>query len=166
MNKQQALLLALVISVGVNLLVLGVVLGRQGLRPPEPPPAEWATRSLDDATRLLVRQRMNTDRDRIRPLRAEVGEALAAVRRAAVAEQFDAVALEESLETMREVRTRYEALVHEGLVSVATQLPREQRLALLRAALEHRRGGKRGGHSVAEETPGIKKPPSPGGDRR
>ena len=166
MNKQHALLLALLVSVAVNLLVLGVVLGRQGQRPPEPPPAEWATRHLDDSARRLVRQRMSADRGRIRPLRADVGEALAEVRRAAVAEEFDAVALEDALENMRDARARYEAFLHRGLVSVAAQLPREQRLALLRAALEPRRDNKRGGRSKAEETPGIKKPSSPDGDSR
>ncbi len=167
MNKQHALLLALLVSVAVNLLILGYALGRQGQRLQEPPPAEWAVRRLDDSSRRLVRQRMAADAKRIRPLRADVARALGNVRRAAVADEFDPEALDRALAHMREVRTRYESVVHEGLVSVASELPREQRLALLRAALEHRVGAKRGAQRApADQTPGIKKPSSPDGRSR
>lgn len=167
MNKQHALLLALLVSVAVNLVILGYALGRQGQHLQQPPPAEWAVRRLDDSSRRLVRQRMAADAKRIRPLRADVARALGGVRRAAVADEFDSEALDRALAHMRDVRTRYESVIHEGLVAVASELPRDQRLALLRAALEHRAGAERGAQRpTVNKTPGIKKPSSPDGRSR
>jgi uncharacterized membrane protein len=58
------------------------------------------------------------------------------VRRAVAAEDYDPQALALALEQSREVTERYQALIHKNLVEVSTELPREERIALARAALQ------------------------------
>ncbi len=156
MSKQNLLLLVLIVSVSVNLLVAGVVIGRAGVkRPPEPPPAAWAAEQLDPATRQLVRRRMGEQMQTVRPLREEMRAATRDIRRAVSAEPYDPVAMADALARLRDVKGRYEALIHDSFAELSADLPKRQRVALLRAALERRMQGQPGAQT--------KRPLSPGG---
>jgi uncharacterized membrane protein len=144
MNKSTALLAALIVSVGINLLIAGVFLGRMGMPRNEPPPAAWTARDLSPETRGLVRDRMREQLPRVRPLRREMREAQGAVRAAVLAEDFDPAALRAALANLREVGNRYEEFIHENLAEVAASLSPQEREALVQAALERRGGGDRG----------------------
>ena len=144
MTRQNALLVALLVSVAINLLIAGVVLGRLGAPHREPPPAAWAARELGPETRGLVRERMREQLPQVRPLRREMGEAQRAVRAAVTAEDFDPEALRAALARLREAGNRYEQFIHENLADLAASLSPQERGALVRAALERRGGGDRG----------------------
>ncbi len=136
MNRRTVLLAALTVSLALNLLIAGIFIGRMGGRPHGPPPGAWAARDLSPETRRIVRDHMRRDIASVRPLRAEMVEARAAVRRVVLDEAFDAQALRAALAQVRAVGDRYEELLHENLVEVAGQLPAEERAALVRAALD------------------------------
>lgn len=137
MSRQNALILALLVSLSINLLIAGFVLGRSGGGPrPEPPPMGWVARELDKETRTMVRKRMREQLPVIRPLRQEMGRAMADVRKAVVARDYDAQALAEALARVRELSDRYQTFMHENLVEISQDLPRDQRIAISRAILE------------------------------
>ena len=142
MSKRHVLVLALLLSVSVNLLVAGVVLGRIGRPPQAPPPMDWAGREMDAQTRDLLRSRLREQQDAFRPLRREMVRATAAVRAAISADDFDPEVLAAALAQLRDVTGRYQQLVHENLVKVSADLPREQRMALAQAALQRHQGGR------------------------
>ncbi len=156
MNKQSLVLLALIVSVSVNLLIAGVVIGRAGSkRPPEPPPAAWAAETLESSTRQMVRRRMAAQTQAVQPLREEMRAAHQDIRRAVSAEPYDPAAMAEALRRLRDVKSRYEALIHENFAELSADLPKHQRVALLRAAMQRRMQGQAG--------PQTKRPQRPGG---
>ena len=91
-------------------------------------------------TQQQVRQRLQDRVAEVRPLRAEMREVAQAVRGSATAEPFDPAALKRALSEMRGVQQRYQAVMHNSVVDIAAGLPREQRLALLRQALDRENG--------------------------
>ncbi|MEL7043462.1 MAG: periplasmic heavy metal sensor [Pseudomonadota bacterium] len=146
MTRNNALLLALLLSVAVNLLVAGIVLGKMGFERghPEPPPVAWAARELSPETRRLVRRRMVEQLEAVRPLRRELRSAHSRVRRAVSAEDYDPKALKDALAELRRVTNRYQELLHNNLAEIAAGLPPEERSALARAAMLRDRGGEPG----------------------
>jgi uncharacterized membrane protein len=144
MTRYKLLVTALLVSVAVNLLIIGLALGRMSGAPGRAgdPPGAWAASPLSAASRRLVRERMGAERETVRPLRRELRAAQGAVRRAAEAEPFATDDLKAALADLREVEARYRAFLHDGLAEVAAELPRAERAALLRAALS--RVGQRG----------------------
>jgi len=67
--------------------------------------------------------------------------------RAATADSYDPEVLKLALAESREVSGRYQALIHKSLVAISKDLPKEERMAVIRAALQRGQG--------------IKKPPRP-----
>ena len=155
MSKRWLLPAALVVSVGVNLLVAGVVIGKLSRGPGRgaPPPLTWTVESLPPAVRDEVRQQLRDHRDDVRPLRREMLSAMQAVRQAAAAEPLDAEALRTALAQLRGAQEGYQAFLHDNVVELAVRLPREQRLALLRQALGRADRGMRRGERVERPHP-------------
>lgn len=146
MNKQQGLILALLLSVAVNLLVAGVVIGRGSSPkpPPAPPPMEWVARDLKPETQRKMMQALRSRQGEFRPLREDMRRATMGVRKAISAsdENYDPARLDAALGNMRDVSFRYQELVHRSLVEVTEGLPREERVAVARAALARAQSGK------------------------
>lgn len=142
MNRQSALLLALLVSVAINLLAAGVMIGRGTAGPPVTPPAAWAARELEPEARRLVRDRMRREVGNVRPLRRELADAHRAIREAISAEDYSARALKDALARLRTVDGRYRQLLHDNVAELAAELPREQRVALLRAAMQRGSAGR------------------------
>jgi uncharacterized membrane protein len=136
MHKQNLLLIALLCSLALNLLVAGVLIGRVGAEPPgEAPPMAWAARELEPEVQQLLRHRMREALPSVRPLREEMRSAGRELRRVLEADEFDPQAVRDALSRMRDVTNRYQLLVQENLIEMAADLPKDQRAALLRAAL-------------------------------
>lgn len=145
MNKQQGLILALLLSVSVNLLVAGVVIGRGSLpRPPAPPPMEWVARDLNPETQRTMMRALRSRQSEFRSLREDMRVATMGVRKALSAsnEDYDPRQLDAALGKMRDATLRYQELVHRSLVEVTADLPREERLAVARAAMARAQSGK------------------------
>ncbi|MFT7286204.1 MAG: putative membrane protein [Halieaceae bacterium] len=156
MSRQGWLLLTLVVSLSLNLLVAGFVIGRgSSARPPGPPPMDWMAQEVAPETRALLRSRMRQQVQRVRPLREDMRRATGAVRRAVGAENFDPEALAAALAEMRRLSADYQALMHENLVALSAELPREQRIALAGAALQRDASADRraGGKQARPERP-------------
>lgn len=159
MTRQTVLLIALLLSLAVNLLVAGVVIGRHSTGGREAPPGVWAAQELPPEARRLVRQRMRDQIESVRPLRSELREAREAIRLAIVSEDYDPQALKDALARLRAIDGRYKALLHGSMADIAAELPRAQRIALLRSAM---RRGAPGGRPGAEPPEG---PPRDARDR-
>lgn len=137
MTRSKLLLVALMVSVAINLLVAGIFIGRGGIRPPPgPSPAAWMAADLDQETRQKLRQRMAGQASDVRPIRQELRRAMGDLRAAVRAEDYDPQAMADALARMREARGRYENFLHNNLVELSGELNREQRMALLRTALQ------------------------------
>ncbi len=136
MNRSSLVLIALLISLALNLLIAGFLVGKHRGSPGERPPMDWAVEHLSPETQRRVRGQMRAQLSEVRPLREDMRKAHAAVRRAVAAEDYDPQALALALENTRQVSERYQALIHKNLVEVSTELPREERIALARAALQ------------------------------
>lgn len=138
MTRSHLIVLALLLSVGVNLLVAGTLLGRlsrQGESVP-PPPMDWAARELPGAQRGAVRAALRERLPAVQPQRRALRESMQAIRRLATAEEFDPQAMRAALARQRAAQSAYQAVMHEAAVEVAASLPRAQRMDFLSRALQ------------------------------
>lgn len=136
MNKHTLVLTALLVSLSANLLIAGFVIGRKQHRPPEAPPMAWAAERLSAETQAKVRRQMRAQVSEVRPLREAMRNAQAAVREAVTTDAYDPNALTLALKESRDVSSRYQALIHKNLVALSKELPKQERMALARAALQ------------------------------
>ena len=149
----------LLCSVAINLLLIGAIAGEwvSGARRP-PPPMQWATNDLDEATRARVRQILEEQRPAAQTLRYDlraIDQRLMAVIRAST---LDPEALNETLSDLRRTTGEYQALLHASLESVLPTLTPPQRVDVVR----HLRRGHSGPPHRHKPGPGSKGwPPVP-----
>ena len=149
----------LLLSVAINLLLIGAMAGEwvSGARRP-PPPMQWATNDLDEATRARVRQILEEQRPAAQTLRHDlraIDQRLMAVIRAST---LDPEALNATLSDLHRTNGEYQALLHASLESVLPTLTPPQRVDVVRRLLR--------GHSGPPHRlkPGPGRPPKPGSD--
>ncbi|MGB3555643.1 MAG: periplasmic heavy metal sensor [Jannaschia sp.] len=136
--------IALWISLGVNLLVAGAVIGavlfgpggpdRRGGWRSGPPEMIAFARAFDEPRRVELRTRLRGDAG-LRQGRARIGESRRAVLEALTSEPFEAAALRAALEGQRRVQTELAQRGLETLVEMVAGLSPEERAAFA-AALE------------------------------
>lgn len=143
MSKQQSLLVALIVSIALNLLIAGALIGRW-TRPAGPPPLSWALQSVAPETREQLRGKLRGHLTEVQPLRENMRKAMQDVRDAAATEPLDTAVLTAALENARDAQQHYQAFLHSNVVEILASLPVEQRMAVLRRTLEQEgRGEKR-----------------------
>ena len=149
----------LLFSLAFNLLLIGAIAGEwvSGARRP-PPPMQWATNDLDEATRARVRQILEEQRPAAQTLRHDlraIDQRLMAVIRTST---LDPEALNATLSDLRRTNGEYQALLHASLESVLPTLTPPQRADVVRRLLR--------GHSGPphRHKPGPGRPPKPGPD--
>jgi len=159
MSERSVRFPVLFLSVAINLLLVGAIAGEwvSGARRP-PPPMQWATTDLDEATRASVRQILEEQRPAAQTLRHDlrlIDQRLMAVIRAST---LDPEALNETLSDLRRTNGEYQALLHASLESVLATLTPTQRVAVVRRLLR--------GHSGPphRHKPGPGRPPKTGPD--
>ena len=171
MAKRHWMAALLIVSLGINLLAAGVLLGRWSMSGP-PPPMSWAFKGMDPETRAQLRPRLKETMAEIAPLRAEFRRAARKIRDIAAAEPLDSTALADALEELRQVSQRYQVQVHGAALEVLPELSSQQRLQVLRRVFEshvdRRAGGRRPGDEAHRDLgkPGPEQPlppPSPPG---
>jgi len=149
----------LLFSLAINLLLIGALAGEwvSGARRP-PPPMQWATSDLDEATRARVRQILEEQRHAARRLRHDLGAIDQRLMTAIRASTLDAGALNETLSDLRRANGEYQALLHASLESVLPTLTPPQRVDVVRRVLR--------GHSGPphRHKPGPGRPPKSGPD--
>lgn len=127
-----------VVSLALNLLVVGVFLGRWYVASSSPPLA-WAVQDLPEGARAHVRQVLRSERDNRREARRIARNAMDRVRRIAFAEPFDEDATRKALADLRQVQDNFHRQVHESMVVLLAQLPSEQRRLVVNGLLEPHR---------------------------
>lgn len=121
----------LVCSLGINLLLVGGIIGRMmsGGPPPRPMPGHvgWIVRQLDDDRRQEVREDMMSHFRTTRPLRRDIGEAQRAFEAAVAADEFDRARTLEALARLREAQQTWQRSTHEQMVMLLERLDAEER---------------------------------------
>lgn len=146
MKKSNWVGVALALSVAVNLLVGGALIGRLFRAPPgPPPPMAWALKDLDPAVRENLRPRLRERLVEAQPARRELRLALQALGQALRQEPMDRDGASRALARLRESGSRYQAVLHESLLDLLGELPAERREAAMRAALRGKGGALRRG---------------------
>ncbi len=132
MNKTRWLTLALLISLGINLLGVGLLVGRSVFdRPPVghfPPNLGWILRDLQEPSRQQLRPLLEEHARRVMPLRREMRGAQRDFGRLLVQPEFDKDAVEQSLQSLRAASDRYQLETHQTMLQVLPGLSADQRL--------------------------------------
>lgn len=153
MAKRHWMAALLIVSLGINLLAAGVLLGRWSMSGP-PPPMSWAFKGMDPETRAQLRPRLKETTAEIAPLRAEFRRTTRKIRDIAMAEPLDSTALAEALEELRQVSQRYQVQVHGAALEVLPELSSQQRLQVLRRVFESQVDRRAGGRRPRDEAHG------------
>ncbi|MGD2007563.1 MAG: periplasmic heavy metal sensor [Cellvibrionales bacterium] len=165
MAKRHWMAALLIVSLGINLLAAGVLVGRWSVSGP-PPPMSWAFKGMDPELRTQLRPKLQETMADIAPLRAEFRRTARKIRDIAAAEPLDSTALAEALEELRQVSQRYQIQVHDAALDVLPELSSRQRLQVLRRVFEshvdRRAGGRRPGDDAHREQ-GKPRPSEPPG---
>ena len=131
----------LIISLGLNLLFVGLVAGRMWARLDGPPgaPHRIVTRAVEQFSGELPaskKERANAllkkQREGNRSLRRELRQARRAAKEAALATTYDEKKLAEALTRLREVRTSQHQAMHAMVLELLKDLNLEERKILLR----------------------------------
>ena len=142
MKNNTWLIVALVISMGTNLLVAGVAIGRMVHGPS--PMLEWMTGDVSDETRSKILNSMKKHfrdtwetRRQMRDLQARLGEAV-------VAEEYDEAKVTTLFAELRQVSARLQQRSHRQIIENLREMtPEERRHAF--PIFMHREMRKRGG---------------------
>ncbi len=163
MNKGQWVKPVLIVSLIVNLVFVGLVVGRFIVGPIQPPPLLWALHALPEESRHALRPMLRRQWADSRDVRKELHGVSKRVRVIVEAETLDEVALEASLAELRDVTGRFQIQIHETAVKLLETLPADQRRRIAGALLRPepaQRPPSRGSHPP-KSPEGPKPPMSP-----
>ncbi len=170
MTKRNLLLLALLISVGINLFLLGGIAIRIANMPdfresrPIPPNIGWVIRDLEDDRQAELMETLRPFAEQVAPLRRAMFEAQRDVNRLMSAAEYDEDALNEAFSRLREASQAYTSLSHTQTISLFSQLTEDERKAA--TDFVRRRGPRDGrdgrdGFFPGPGGPGRGRPPGP-----
>lgn len=135
MNKSRWLTVALLASLAVNLLVVGVFVGRviSGGPGPERMPSNlgWMVRHLDEPTRESLRSEMMEHNKRAGPLRRQMRDAQRTFNRQLLDSTIDTEAMSQSLTELRRTSDEYQTEMHEMMLLIVPKLDEQQRRRVL-----------------------------------
>jgi len=131
-GKQRAVAIVLVISVAINLLLIGGIIGRvmSGGGPSArvvPDHVGWIVRSLDDERRRELRRDLIRHVRSARPLRQAMRDAQYAFERSVLADDFDAEKVRAALADLRRAHEQWQAASHEQMIDILARLTTEER---------------------------------------
>jgi uncharacterized membrane protein len=132
MNKK--LKIAFLLSIVLNVVLLGVVLGAVPRWLAEPASRqeqmESRIKELPEPAQSGFREKIAQTRKEIEPMRYEIREARAAAIRILSSEPFDEAAYDRQVEKIGELRVRMGKKMAEDIKEFAKDLPQDQRTAL------------------------------------
>ena len=144
MVKRHWMTLVLTLSLSLNLLVLGLIIGRS-VWPDHrhPSPLIWALEDIDPRVREQLEPVLRQDIESTLQQRRALREISNRIRELLAVEQLDEVALTQALTALRSISGSYQQQLHQTVVPVLAQLEPAQRIAvagrLLRAGHDGRR---------------------------
>ncbi len=128
MSQKRLINIALVLSLGVNLLFVGAILGRIVFdRGHRPAPMEWILRNLDEPTREKIHANMKAQTAVVQPLREEMRAARKEFNDLLDQPELDDEALRASLERLHKVAGEYQSTLQTNMVAILKELPPDQR---------------------------------------
>jgi uncharacterized membrane protein len=141
MNKKILLVTVLVISIGLNLVFVGVVVGRHlfGM-PPGRAHFEWMTQEVSEETRSKLRSSMREHMQESRPVRRELREAQDHLRTAISTDQYVEADVAARLAEIRRASAELQESMHEQMVENLRHLAPEERSHVLGMMMRQGRG--------------------------
>ena len=137
------LLVALIVSISINLLLIGGIAGRLMAAPPVRPLPNhlgWIARHVDDEKRQEIRNFMKDNRQAVLQLRSAVNHSQKQFQDIARSEDVSEEELTVALSELRASMTEYQAMTHSQMAQVFMMLSQEERARVLDAMHEFRRG--------------------------
>lgn len=157
MANQRWVPVVLLVSLAINLLLAGVVLGRWTFADAaRPPPMAWATREMDPEAQAQLRPLLRRTLARTQALRDQLRGVTRDIEQLISAEPMDQQAMERALTRLRRVSSAYQEAMHDAILQALPQLSIEQREQLLARLLRSERPPRPPHHK-----PPPKEPPSP-----
>ncbi len=132
MNKARLVSIALVVSISINLLFIGAIIGRVMMHQGPGQPFGWAIRNLDPETRERLRPQLKQFAETSQPIRREMRIARADFNQLLAAEEIDQAALAHALEKLRNITLRYQSSRHEQMITLLKEFEPEQRQQVAR----------------------------------
>jgi uncharacterized membrane protein len=134
--------IALAVSIALNLLLAGILVGRAFHRPPHPPERETpAFRGERDGNRAPLRKLLREQGGELKEKRRAIAEARRTAQTALEAEPFDRAALERALEALRDETVASQKIMHGAIADAATKGTPEERRKLGRSLARVGLGG-------------------------
>ncbi|MCH8176114.1 MAG: periplasmic heavy metal sensor [Proteobacteria bacterium] len=169
MNKTKLILLALLVSVAVNLIFIGGISYRASMLQafsgrPFPPNVGWIVRDLSEERRSELTGFLERSADEIGPMRGQMFAAQRQVNQLMAAPEFDSEAINQAFAELREVNLRYQALSHEQSIALLNELTAQERQMALEFV--NRRGPRDGIEGFRSGQRGFGGPRGRGGPRR
>ena len=127
-----ALGLALLVSLGVNFFLGGVLLS-------QPERRGGFAEKMSDADRAVIKREFDSRREQVEAGRDRLRQASQNVRTALQANPFDQTALANAFAEMRRVNSEYRTTTHEALTAAAAQVSPEGRARMAEAPFLMRR---------------------------
>jgi uncharacterized membrane protein len=169
MNKTKVIMLALILSVAVNLFFIGGIAYRASMLQqfsgrPFPPNVGWIVRDLNEERRSELASLLQRSASEIGPMRGEMFAAQQQVNQLMAAAEFDPSAIRQAFSHLRDVNLRYQARSHQQSIALLNELTAQERQMALEFV--NRRGPRDGrdGFRGRERGPGGFG--GPGGARR
>jgi uncharacterized membrane protein len=172
MIKRNLLVLILLLSVGINILLVGGIAVRvsnsRDFREarPLPPNIGWIVRDLSEARRAELMEIMRPSAEQVLPLRRSMFDAQRRVNELMAASDYDEAALAEALSELREASEAYTSFSHQQTIRLLGELSEEERQAAMEFV--QRRGPRDGSDGFQRPRPGgpddpaRRGPPGPG----
>ena len=169
MNKTKLILLALLVSVAVNLIFIGGISYRASMLQafsgrPFPPNVGWIVRDLSEERRSELASFLERSADEIGPMRGQMFAAQRQVNQLMAAPEFDSEAINQAFAELREVNLHYQALSHEQSIALLNELTAQERQMALEFV--NRRGPRDGRDGFRGRERGFGGPRGLGGPRR
>jgi len=128
--------IALVISLTINLLFIGIVLGRIStgapLSRPFPPHLGWVLRIIDSETRQSLEPQLREQARNSRPMRRHLMESQQAVNELFLQDPLDQAALASSMDELRKYSSASQKEMHTSLIAIMGQLDLDQRVQAMK----------------------------------
>lgn len=141
MNKKILLVTLLVISIGLNLVFIGVVVGRHLFDvPPGRAHFEWMTQEVSEETRSKLRSSMREHMQQSRPVRRELREAQDQLRTAITTDEYVEADVVAGLAEVRRVSAVLQESMHEQMVENLRHLAPEERSQVLGVMMRQDKG--------------------------
>ncbi|MFT7128223.1 MAG: putative membrane protein [Gammaproteobacteria bacterium] len=141
-SNRSWLIALLIISLGINLLVVGMFVGRISKEHrPKHSHFDWMAKELNTSSREAVRKTMRAHMHDSEPLAKDLRMAQRNLKQVMSAEIFEEKAAVQAFALVREKSERFQETMHQGMMKTLSQLDRKERMRVFRMLSMRNRGG-------------------------